>query len=136
MRVDQTYTTTIDNLIAGAYPPAVPDGTATLAKNQGILARGTLIVTDENNENGKPISTEMNFSSGATSAFVLFADVDTDEGEGESVNAQAYTTGNFSATEIVIGEGYKLTPADRIELRKFGIIISGDYPSLIEQEVE
>ena len=134
MRLDVTYHTEVDNLIAGVYPPARPDGIVTLAKDQGILARGTLIGLDENGENGKPIGTDFNFKNSVKSAFVLFADTDTDIEEGDSINAQAYTQGNFAVTEIRLGEGYTLSNTDLVELRKFGIIISGDYPSFIEEE--
>lgn len=136
MRLDNTYQIPIDNLIAGAYPPAFPDAIVTLQANQGILKRGTLIGTDENDENGKPIGSDFNFSSDAKSAFVLFADVDTDEAEDESINAQAYQSGNFSVTELILGEGYTLTPTDLREMRKLNMVVSGDYPTYIEQEDE
>lgn len=116
MRLDETIAAVnYDNLFHSVNPVAEPFSVQ-LAAGQGILERGTLLATADGG---------MVMISAATTgkANAVLADA-VDTGTGDAVEAVAYRTGHFNANALKVGDGYKITAADKEALRLAGILLS------------
>lgn len=113
-RLDENLGTVgFDNLINGLTPPAEVFH-VTLAADQGVLKRGTLLATADGGM--KMIGAD---TTGKANA-VLADDVNT----GDTVVAVAYRTGHFNANALIVADGYEITAVDKEALRTAGILLS------------
>ena len=113
-RLDENLGTVgFDNLINGTYPAAEVFG-VTLAADQGVLERGTLLATGDGG------MVKISAATTGKANAVLAETVNTAEG----VLGIAYRTGHFNTNALIVADGYEITAADKEALRVAGILIS------------
>lgn len=117
-----------DNLIAGLFPRAFTMGIK-IAAGEGVVKRGTLLAAKDDGSYvicGKKVTTGEGDSAQTTTysnpGAILVEDVDASGSA--AVAAVAYRSGNFNPAEVIVGEGYTLTAADKDALRKYDIIFT------------
>jgi hypothetical protein len=110
------YKEPVDNLVAGTYPHLAVTSVS-LAAGQGVLKRGTLLAPGDN---GYVI---MDTTTAGKAAFILADDTDTTA----KTVAEVYRAGCFAEPEVIVKDGYTLTDADKDALRKYDIILVGEF---------
>lgn len=123
-----------ENLIASFYPTPVITAVEMKA-NQGVIERGTLVATDENDKNGQPVSAQFNSETGGAQAFYVLADSIDTEFEGNTV-VSGYRQGTFFKDGLHTGE-YTLSAKDKLTMRTQNIHVTDyvDYPDAHAKEV-
>lgn len=123
-----------ENLFASFYPTPVITAVE-MKENQGLIERGTLVATDEENKNGQPVSESFNAQSGAQAFYVIADPIDTDI-EGNTVTT-AYRQGSFQKDGLKTGD-YEISEKDRLVMRTQNIHVTDsiDYPDEHIKEVE
>lgn len=117
-----------DNLIAGLFPRSLTMGVK-VAAGEGLLKRGTLLTVKDDGTYvicGKKVTTgegdDAKTTTYSTPSAVLTVDVDASGTD--AVAAVAYRSGNFNPNEVIVGEDYTLTAADKDNLRKYDIVFT------------
>lgn len=110
------YHEPIDNLVAGTQPHLAVTAVA-LAAGQGVLKRGTLLAK------GDAGYVIMDTANTGKPAFILADDTDTTT----KTVAEVYRAGCFAEPEIIVKDGYTITDADKDALRKYDIILVGEF---------
>jgi hypothetical protein len=122
IKLDSTIANvTPDDLIAGVSP-ATSAFAVTIAANQGVLKRGSVLVPGENG------MTLIATATTGTANCILADDVNTDGDE--TVIGTAYRAGHFVADKLIVADGYELTAADKENLRGKGILLSDAYSDI------
>ncbi|WP_445506707.1 head decoration protein [Niallia sp. 03190] len=113
-------TFTPDNLFAGHNVPVITQGIV-LAKNQGIIQRGTVVGIISASGLATPV--DKNQTDGSQVPFGIVTDtVDTGTSETNDKPTTAYTSGLFNKNALIFGEGN--TAADhKGKLRDSGIFL-------------
>lgn len=112
--VDKVGTVDYNDIFASSTPTALV-ATVKVAKSQGVLKRGSLLVGTP----GTALSLCSKTATGSEYAYVL-ADDDVDTTDAD-VTCFAYKTGNFVRQKLVTN-GYTLTDEDYDKLRGIGIL--------------
>lgn len=123
-----------DNLIAGAFPPAEFTGVTIRAlTEETLLVRGTVLALSDIDGKTVILGTEAapaKEASGGnpavpaetlTAAYILSDDTLVGT---EDVGAAAYRAGCFNTKALTVADEYKLTNADRDNLRKYRIVLN------------
>lgn len=110
------YTEPVDNLVAGVSP-GLEVTAVEIAAGQGILKRGTLLAP------GDAGYVIMDATTTGKPAFILADDTDTTA----KVTAEVYRSGCFAENHVIVKDGYTITDADKDALRKYDIILVGDF---------
>jgi hypothetical protein len=119
---EQLYSTlgeyTPDNLIAGHEVPALVKG-ITLAKNQGVIARGTVLGIVTANGLAKPVDSAQ--TDGSEKPYCILTDTVNTDGE-EDVKATGYISGLFNSKALIFG-GNDTVEQHEEKLRELGIFL-------------
>ena len=103
---------TPDNLIASIQVKQIT-GSVTVVSGAGVVKRGTVLAK---NDEGKMVV----MADGLTPYGVLCDDVDATEAD---VVGEAYLTGCFNKSALIVADGYELTADDVQALRNGGIFV-------------
>lgn len=106
-----------EKLFAGNTHPATVN-TITVASGEGVLERGTLL--GRNSEDKFVMMTSLCAGASIEPEYVLAVDCDATSAD---VVADAYATGDFWESGLKAGDGYTVSEADRLSLKKVGIYL-------------
>ncbi|NLT94859.1 MAG: head decoration protein [Clostridia bacterium] len=109
---------TPDNLIAGHEVPLLVKG-ITLAKNQGVVARGTVLGIVKDSGLAKPVDSTK--TDGSEVPYCILTDTIDTDGE-EDVKATAYVSGLFNSKALIFG-GDDTIEQHENKLRELGIFL-------------
>ncbi|MEI2466649.1 head decoration protein [Niallia taxi] len=114
-------TFTPDNLIAGHNVPIIPKG-ITLAKNQGVIKRGTVIGIVTATKLAVPVDSTK--TDGSQIPYAITTDtVDTGSGAAtQDAKTTAYTSGLFNSKALLFG-GTDTVSKHEVKLRELGIYL-------------
>lgn len=107
-----------DNLFAGHEMPVLVKG-VTLAKNQGVVARGTVLGIATASGLAKPVDSTK--SDGTEEPYCILTDTINTDGE-EDVKATGYITGLFNSNALIFG-GNDTAETHEGKLRELGIFL-------------
>ena len=110
-------TFTPDNLIAGTTH-GLATGTVTVLSGEGKIARGSILMRNSNNkfvlaneDSGTPLG---------TAEVILTEDIDATSAD---TVANVYVSGDFRTDALIVGTGYTLSEADKVNLKNAGIYL-------------
>lgn len=109
---------TPDNLIAGHEVPVIVKG-ITLAKNQGILTRGTVLGIITASSLAKPVDSSK--TDGTETPYCILTDTIDTNGDADA-KTTGYTSGLFNSKALVFG-GADTVDKHELKLRELGIFI-------------
>lgn len=112
-----------DNLFAGHNIPVLTDGVV-LAKNQGVLKRGTVVAIVSASSLAKPVDSTK--TDGTQIPFGILTDT-VDTTSSTDVKATVYKTGLFNSKALTFG-GTDTVATHQAKLRDAGIHLQSNIP--------
>jgi hypothetical protein len=109
---------TPDNLLAGHDVPVIVKG-ITLAKNQGIVARGTVLGINKDTGLAKPVDSTQ--TDGTQTPNCILTDTIDTTGEAD-VKTTGYVSGLFNSKALIFG-GTDTVEKHELKLRELGIFL-------------
>lgn len=104
---------TPDNLIADNNHD-LATGTVTVKSGEGKLKRGSVLMRDANNK------FVLAGTSAGTAEVILAEDIDATSAD---TVANVYVSGDFRTDALIVGTGYTLSEADKVNLKNAGIYL-------------
>lgn len=120
--LNKSYEMNYDNLIVSSKHESDVN-VVKVASGQGVLRRGTVLsLTSESNY--VVCGSDIDDNVIATANCIISDSVDTGTEAGSEVPVVVYISGNMNVNALIVADGYKLSDADKENLRNAGLFLT------------